>query len=39
MAGTLNVTLQLTTADFLPVHTLLHAAAEVWVRDSTSHDG
>ena len=31
MATTLNLTLQLVTADFLPVHTLLHAAAEVWV--------
>ena len=31
MANNLNLTLQLVTADFLPVHTLLHAAAEVWV--------
>ena len=31
MASNLNLTLQLVTADFLPVHTLLHAAAEVWV--------
>lgn len=31
MASALNLTLQLVTADFLPVHTLLHAAAEVWV--------
>lgn len=31
MASTLNLTLQLVTADFLPVHTLLRAAAEVWV--------
>ncbi len=27
----LDVTLQLTTMDFLSVSTLLHAAAEVWV--------
>ena len=27
----LNVTLQLTTMDFLSVSTLLHAAAEAWV--------
>lgn len=31
MASNLNLTLQLVTADFLPVHTLLNAAAEVWV--------
>lgn len=31
MSGTLNLTLQLTTADFLPVRTILHAAAEAWV--------
>lgn len=30
-ANRLNLTLQLTTADFLPVSTLLHAAAQVWV--------
>ena len=30
--STLNLTLQLTTADFLPVSTMLRAAAEVWVR-------
>lgn len=30
-AAPLNVTLQLTTTDFLPVSTLLHAAAKVWV--------
>ena len=29
--GSLNLTLQLTTKDFLPVATLLRAAASVWV--------